>query len=140
MLRRGVFGAIGFFQSKRLYKEEDNMKSWLLKSGAAMAAGFALLAALTMVPAARAQNYGPWSPPTNLNAIVRGDGSPCPAVVNSTSDDQHMTISKDGLTLIFSSNRPGGSGGQDLWFTERASRSEERRVGKECRSRWSPYH
>ena len=24
-----------------------------------------------------------------------------------------------------------------LWLT---SRSEERRVGKECRSRWSPYH
>src|SRR5256885_16695234 len=24
--------------------------------------------------------------------------------------------------------------------THRASRSEERRVGKECRSRWSPYH
>ena len=23
---------------------------------------------------------------------------------------------------------------------ERISRSEERRVGKECRSRWSPYH
>ena len=23
---------------------------------------------------------------------------------------------------------------------ERNSRSEERRVGKECRSRWSPYH
>src|SRR3712207_9012210 len=23
---------------------------------------------------------------------------------------------------------------------ERAERSEERRVGKECRSRWSPYH
>ena len=23
------------------------------------------------------------------------------------------------------------------WYTER---SEERRVGKECRSRWSPYH
>ena len=24
--------------------------------------------------------------------------------------------------------------------TESSSRSEERRVGKECRSRWSPYH
>ena len=24
--------------------------------------------------------------------------------------------------------------------TEGISRSEERRVGKECRSRWSPYH
>ena len=23
---------------------------------------------------------------------------------------------------------------------KRSSRSEERRVGKECRSRWSPYH
>ena len=25
-------------------------------------------------------------------------------------------------------------------ITYRAVRSEERRVGKECRSRWSPYH
>ena len=27
---------------------------------------------------------------------------------------------------------------QDLKYGE--NRSEERRVGKECRSRWSPYH
>ena len=29
-----------------------------------------------------------------------------------------------------------------LWLGSKAysSRSEERRVGKECRSRWSPYH
>src|SRR2546430_3210653 len=27
-----------------------------------------------------------------------------------------------------------------LVVTEAADRSEERRVGKECRSRWSPYH
>ena len=27
-----------------------------------------------------------------------------------------------------------------LCFTIRKWRSEERRVGKECRSRWSPYH
>ena len=25
-------------------------------------------------------------------------------------------------------------------FRNRTTRSEERRVGKECRSRWSPYH
>src|SRR5260370_13555106 len=35
--------------------------------------------------------------------------------------------------------------GQDYWTASskrswRDSRSEERRVGKECRSRWSPYH
>src|SRR3712207_7324398 len=28
----------------------------------------------------------------------------------------------------------------DLIFTTKDKRSEERRVGKECRSRWSPYH
>ena len=27
---------------------------------------------------------------------------------------------------------------EDVWIAK--SRSEERRVGKECRSRWSPYH
>ena len=26
------------------------------------------------------------------------------------------------------------------FFADRVLRSEERRVGKECRSRWSPYH
>ena len=26
------------------------------------------------------------------------------------------------------------------WIRDTATRSEERRVGKECRSRWSPYH
>ena len=29
---------------------------------------------------------------------------------------------------------------QDPTLTFLAARSEERRVGKECRSRWSPYH
>ena len=27
-----------------------------------------------------------------------------------------------------------------LALTDESARSEERRVGKECRSRWSPYH
>ena len=40
----------------------------------------------------------------------------------------------------------GGGGtvmfiGESIWYlTSQLSRSEERRVGKECRSRWSPYH
>src|SRR2546422_2649568 len=32
--------------------------------------------------------------------------------------------------------RPGGDRREEVY----AARSEERRVGKECRSRWSPYH
>ena len=34
----------------------------------------------------------------------------------------------------------GGSGHRVSDMTLSGSRSEERRVGKECRSRWSPYH
>lgn len=45
--------------------------------------------------AASAQQFGPWSAPVNLGPIAN---SPC--------DDQHPTLSKDGLSLIFSSTRP----------------------------------
>ena len=34
----------------------------------------------------------------------------------------------------------GGVGGNTEMKSVNFSRSEERRVGKECRSRWSPYH
>ena len=29
---------------------------------------------------------------------------------------------------------------ENTYYYDNAGRSEERRVGKECRSRWSPYH
>ena len=34
----------------------------------------------------------------------------------------------------------GGVLKADIGFGHGLTRSEERRVGKECRSRWSPYH
>ena len=34
----------------------------------------------------------------------------------------------------------GGRASESTTTTAAAARSEERRVGKECRSRWSPYH
>src|SRR2546429_429085 len=37
----------------------------------------------------------------------------------------------------FSNERDSSANG---WSTPLRVRSEERRVGKECRSRWSPYH
>lgn len=45
-----------------------------------------------------------------------------PAPVEELADESfgaHPTVSKDGLTLIFSSNREGGSGGIDLWITRK---------------------
>src|SRR2546426_8422376 len=37
-------------------------------------------------------------------------------------------------------NNVGIFGGEFVRSDEKLQRSEERRVGKECRSRWSPYH
>ncbi|MFA6233804.1 MAG: OmpA family protein [Bacteroidota bacterium] len=39
--------------------------------------------------------------------------------VNSPSWDSQPTISPDGMILFFSSERPGGSGGTDLWMSSR---------------------
>ena len=43
-------------------------------------------------------------------------------VVNSSSNDYDPSISADGLSLYFSSERPGGFGGADLWVTTRVDR------------------
>jgi Tol biopolymer transport system component len=45
--------------------------------------------------------------------------------VNSSSNDAGPSISPDGLTLYFSTNRSGGFGGYDLWFTTRATIDDE---------------
>jgi len=51
-------------------------------------------------------------------------------VVNSPSDDNHPAISKNGLTLFITSNRPGGVNGVNLskvaeiWVSQRASLDE----------------
>jgi len=49
-----------------------------------------------------------WGPPVNLGPTV-----------NSAHRDLSISISHDGLLLFFDSDRPGGSGGHDLWLTRR---------------------
>ena len=51
-------------------------------------------------------NNGKWSEPSNL-------GKP----VNSSYWESQPSISADGRILFFSSSRPGGSGGKDLWYS-----------------------
>src|SRR2546429_2500185 len=48
-------------------------------------------------------------------------------------------VERDGLAGGRVGKRPAG-GGIPHCSLQRGGRSEERRVGKECRSRWSPYH
>jgi len=66
--------------------------------------------ALDLWVATRATAGSPWDTPTNLGAVV-----------NSAFEDYAASISTDGLELYFTSNRPGGSGSNDLWVTKRAT-------------------
>jgi Tol biopolymer transport system component len=58
----------------------------------------------------RASEFDPWELPVNLGPTV-----------NSSSEEWAPSISTDGLTLFFCSDRSGGSGANDLWMTTRAS-------------------
>jgi len=58
------------------------------------------------------QGFGPWSPPVNLGSVV-----------NSPNNDFHPAISPDGMSLYITSDRPGGSGLEDIWVAHRASSS-----------------
>jgi Tol biopolymer transport system component len=49
-----------------------------------------------------------FGPPTNLGPTV-----------NSSSNEFYKSISSDGLSLYFCSNRPGGVGQKDIWVTTR---------------------
>ncbi len=51
-------------------------------------------------------NNGKWSFPFNLGAPV-----------NSSKWESQPSISSNGKMLFFSSNRPGGEGGKDLWYS-----------------------
>ena len=53
-------------------------------------------------------------------------------VLNNESDPQDVTVYMGDWTRTES--------GDNDFLTLNSARSEERRVGKECRSRWSPYH
>jgi Tol biopolymer transport system component len=75
-----------------------------------VALGTAVLLLAVSGELVRAQKYTNWSPPVNLGPVI-----------NSPSNEGNPTISNDGLTLYFASNRPGGVGGNDIWVANRES-------------------
>ena len=59
----------------------------------------------------------------DLFISIKKDGQwskafPLPDNVNTQHRDSQPSISFDGRTLYFSSNRPGGFGGKDIWMTQ----------------------
>ena len=75
------------------------------------------LLSLASFPLVSAQQFSEWSTPLNLGPIVN---AAC-AVGTTTCNDERPNISKDGLSLYFSSDRPGGCGGADVYVSQRAS-------------------
>jgi Tol biopolymer transport system component len=65
------------------------------------------------LPAA-APNYSDWSAPVNLGPTI-----------NTSFNENGPALSKDGLSLYFNSNRPGGFGGNDIWVSQRDSVDDE---------------
>ena len=55
-------------------------------------------------------DFGAWSAPINI-------GPP----LNTQYNDMYAILTADGLTVYFTSDRPGGLGGDDLWVSRRES-------------------
>jgi hypothetical protein len=58
----------------------------------------------------QARQFSEWSQPTNVGPEI-----------NTEYNEQFPTISADGLSLYFSSDRPGGFGGADIYVSHRAT-------------------
>src|ERR1039457_3404351 len=93
----------------------------------------------TVAPGARAAAAFSFPAPT---AVINGSPEPEPSLISLasmlavlTSADLICAAEKPGFACFTSAAAPATMAAAKL-----DPRSEERRVGKECRSRWSPYH
>src|SRR2546425_11858180 len=84
--------------------------------------------------------------------VEQTEGKPLPQFVKTTGDPREFAdklkafVAKQGIAIEYDKSitpAQGVSYGGKIRLIpglQPAERSEERRVGKECRSRWSPYH
>jgi hypothetical protein len=81
--------------------------------GISIALAVLLVRGLVTNSAVAASNFSDWSAPVNLGPVV-----------NSPFNDFAPAVSKNGLSLYFSSDRPGTSGPNDIWVSQRNSRDD----------------
>lgn len=85
--------------------------SFARTGGAAVAI---VIAMASTSPLTARPGHSEWGEPVSLGPVI-----------NSPNNDLAPAISKDGLSLYFQSNRPGGLGGPDLWVSQRSDRDAE---------------
>jgi Tol biopolymer transport system component len=77
----------------------------------AVASGTVAVAVIALPAMVKAEDrLTPWNPPVLLDPPV-----------NTVFAELCPSVSKDGRSMYFFSNRPNGSGGNDLWVTQRSS-------------------
>src|SRR5258708_34742728 len=70
----------------------------------------------------------------DLQGNYKEDNQELHAVIPTNHQQLDDAMLQKGVDIHY--NKENGTG----WVSILINRSEERRVGKECRSRWSPYH
>ena len=68
----------------------------------------------------------------NFSKQMSGILHPNPNMLKSTKEKMERQSERDSKVAFFEAQKEN--------LKNMKTRSEERRVGKECRSRWSPYH
>ena len=80
----------------------------------------------------------------DVNAFACGDGSVriCAGLMDVMTDEEVMAVIGHEIGHVIHTDSKDAMKNAYLRSAVKnaAGRSEERRVGKECRSRWSPYH
>lgn len=56
---------------------------------------------------------------SHLSGFKWSTPEPLPSPINSVFHESSLSISTDGNTLFFTSNRDGGVGGMDIWYTKK---------------------
>ena len=80
-----------------------------------------------------------------IPAIVQDYNTNKVLMLGFMNEEAYEETKATGKVTFFSRTKnriwmKGETSGNTLQVVTIAARSEERRVGKECRSRWSPYH
>jgi hypothetical protein len=72
---------------------------------------------LLLVKSSKRSNSDIWI--SHLNGDVWSPAEPVVGAINSNSNEAHASFSPDGRYIYFSSDRRGGEGGLDIWYSER---------------------